>query len=64
MVSQRGKLAGMEVVLSELTAADADEFMAAVLASQSLHAPWVAPPGTPDRFARYLARSQRDDQAC
>jgi len=55
--------AGMEVVLSEPSPADAAEFIDAVRASAPLHAPWLGLPGTPELFAAYLERAVRDDQA-
>src|SRR4051812_5186670 len=44
------------VVLRTPTAADRDEFIAAMRASRSLHRPWVYMPETPDRYTAYLAR--------
>ena len=38
------------------TAADLEEFVAAVQASRSLHHPWVDPPDDVARFGAYLAR--------
>lgn len=35
---------------------DEAEFLAAVAASASLHAPWVAPPNTPQAYAQFLSR--------
>jgi ribosomal-protein-alanine N-acetyltransferase len=52
----------MDVTVSTLSAADADEFVAAVVASRSLHRPWIDLPDTPDRFAAYLDHAARDDQ--
>jgi [ribosomal protein S5]-alanine N-acetyltransferase len=34
---------------------DEPAFLAAVKRSRALHRPWVAPPATPEAFARYLA---------
>jgi [ribosomal protein S5]-alanine N-acetyltransferase len=53
----------MPILLSAPAAADAAEFTDAVRASRSLHAPWIDPPDTADRFAAYLARATRQDQA-
>jgi ribosomal-protein-alanine N-acetyltransferase len=53
----------MDVVLSEPSASDAAEFIDAVRASRSLHHPWLDLPDTPGRFAAYLDRVGRDDQA-
>jgi ribosomal-protein-alanine N-acetyltransferase len=52
----------VEVSLCVPTAADADEFIAAVRASRLLHQPWIDSPDTSDRFAAYLARSSGADQ--
>jgi ribosomal-protein-alanine N-acetyltransferase len=46
------------VVLRTPTAADQDEFMAAMRASRSVHRPWVYMPETPERYAAYLSRVQ------
>jgi len=53
----------MEVALSAPTTSDADEFIESVRASRSLLGPWVDLPDTPDRFAAYLERADRPDQA-
>jgi ribosomal-protein-alanine N-acetyltransferase len=53
----------VDITVSTLTAADADEFINAVLASRSLQQPWIDPPDTPGRFAEYLEYAQREDQA-
>jgi len=53
----------MDVVLSEPSASDAAEFIDAVRASRSLHHPWLDLPDTPARFAAYLERAGREDQA-
>jgi [ribosomal protein S5]-alanine N-acetyltransferase len=57
------KTAGMDVVLSAPSASDAAQFIGAVRASRSLHHPWLDLPDTPGRFAAYLDRSGREDQA-
>ena len=44
------------VVLRQPTAADRDEFIAAMRASRALHRPWIYMPETPERYAAYLAR--------
>jgi [ribosomal protein S5]-alanine N-acetyltransferase len=46
------------VVLRTPTAADQDEFIAAMRASRSAHRPWVYMPETPERYAAYLSRVQ------
>jgi [ribosomal protein S5]-alanine N-acetyltransferase len=53
----------MDVELAVPRASDAAEFIAAVRASRSLHRPWIDPPDTPARFAAYLQRVAREDQA-
>jgi ribosomal-protein-alanine N-acetyltransferase len=53
----------MDVVLSRPSAADAGDFVAAVRASQQSLLPWVSPPDAPERFAAYLNRAAREDQA-
>jgi len=57
------KTAGMDVVLSAPAASDAAQFIDAVRASRSLHRPWLDLPDTPGRFAAYLDRAGREDQA-
>ena len=44
------------VVLRVPTAADQDEFLAAMRASRALHRPWLYMPETPERYAAYLSR--------
>jgi [ribosomal protein S5]-alanine N-acetyltransferase len=44
------------VVLRAPTAADQDEFIAAMRASRSLHRPWLYMPETPERYVAYLSR--------
>jgi ribosomal-protein-alanine N-acetyltransferase len=41
--------------------ADRDEFVELMLASRSFHRPWASAPTDADRFAAYLADSQRPD---
>jgi len=48
---------GLRVYLRPPRATDAEPFIRAVAASRSLHAPWVRPPGTPERFAAFQRRS-------
>ena len=48
----------MRVVLRTPTAADQDEFIAAMRASRGVHRPWVYMPETPERYLAYLARVQ------
>jgi len=57
------KTAGMDVVLSAPSASDAAQFIDEVRDSRSLHRPWLDLPDTPGRFAAYLDRADRDDQA-
>jgi [ribosomal protein S5]-alanine N-acetyltransferase len=52
---------GIDVALP--SPADCDEFIAAALQSAALHRPWVSAPDTPERFAAYLTRADREDQA-
>jgi ribosomal-protein-alanine N-acetyltransferase len=53
----------MDVDVAVPQSSDAGEFVAAVQASRSLHQPWLDAPDTPARFAAYLDRAARDDQA-
>lgn len=53
----------MDVTISRPSAADASEFIAAVRASQQSLLPFVNPPDAPERFAAYLNRAAREDQA-
>jgi ribosomal-protein-alanine N-acetyltransferase len=53
-----------DVVLSTPSPADADEFIAAVLASRSVMLPWVNAADSADRFAAYVERAARADHAC
>ena len=53
----------VEVSLSAPSPSDADEFIDAVRASRQIHHPWIDPPDTTDRFAAYLERATRPDQA-
>ena len=53
----------MDVDVAIPQSSDAGEFVAAVQESRSLHQPWLDPPDTPERFAAYLDRAARDDQA-
>jgi [ribosomal protein S5]-alanine N-acetyltransferase len=59
-----GRDDGIEVSLSRPTTADEADFIAAVQASRALHHPWMDSPDTPERYARYLARADREDCAC
>jgi [ribosomal protein S5]-alanine N-acetyltransferase len=53
----RGTITPMSrVAIRTPTAADEGEFIAAMRASRSLHRPWLYMPGTPERYAAYLAR--------
>ena len=53
----------MDVDVAVPQNSDAGEFVAAVQASRSLHQHWLDLPDTPARFAAYLDRAARDDQA-
>ncbi len=48
------------VSLARLSAADGEEFVAAMRASRALHHPWITPPDTPTAFEVMLERN-RDD---
>lgn len=45
------------------TAADRDEFLAAVARSRALHANWASPPSSDAAFDSFLMRASRDDHA-
>ena len=49
------------IVLREPVAADASDFLAAVLRSRALHAGWVRPPASPSDFSALLLRLQQPD---
>jgi ribosomal-protein-alanine N-acetyltransferase len=53
----------VDVTVEPPSAADAEEFIAAAVASRELHRPWIDPPDTAERFAAYLERAAREDQA-
>jgi ribosomal-protein-alanine N-acetyltransferase len=53
----------MDVDVSAPKQSDAGEFIAAAQDSRPLHQPWLDAPDTPARFAAYLDRAARDDQA-
>ena len=53
----------MPVTVRPPTAADGDAFVAAVVASRHLLRPWVDPPDDAGRYADWLDRLGRDDQA-
>lgn len=44
-----------------VTKGDADEFLALMQASRSLHDPWISPPLTKRAFDAYLTRTAQDD---
>lgn len=52
----------MRVQISPPSPADAEEFISAVRASPGLR-PWLDPPATAQRYAAYLHRAAREDQA-
>src|SRR6478752_11786 len=54
------------VSIAHPTAADEDDFIAAMLARRRLHRPWISMPTTPGDYATYLQRSgdrRREDGA-
>jgi [ribosomal protein S5]-alanine N-acetyltransferase len=53
---------GALVALSAPSPSDAEEFIDAVVASHSLHHPWLDAPDSPARFAAYLERVKSEDQ--
>ncbi len=53
----------MDVEVTVPERADAGEFVAAAQESRALHQPWLDPPDNDRRFAAYLDRAARDDQA-
>jgi ribosomal-protein-alanine N-acetyltransferase len=53
----------MDVDVAAPQKSDAGEFIAAAQASRPLHQPWLDAPDSPARFAAYLDRAARDDQA-
>jgi ribosomal-protein-alanine N-acetyltransferase len=54
---------GASVFLRRPDAADEEELLAVVTASQALHAAWIKPPRSPDEFAAYLVRSSKTANA-
>jgi ribosomal-protein-alanine N-acetyltransferase len=52
-----------DIDLAPPSPADADEFIAAALASAALHRPWLTAPDTPERFTAFLTRAAREEQA-
>lgn len=50
------------VAIASIGPADSEEFLAAVLASRTLHYPWVDLADTPERFAALLLRFSASDQ--
>ena len=52
-----------DIDLAPPSPADADDFIAAALESAALHRPWLSAPDTSERFAAYLTRAAREDQA-
>ena len=53
----------MDVTLSQPSLADADEYIRAARASAALQQPWASAPDSPERFAAFLNRAAREDQA-
>jgi ribosomal-protein-alanine N-acetyltransferase len=53
----------MTIGLSVPSLDDAEEFIAAAAESAGLLQPWVTAPNTAGRFAAYLSRATREDQA-
>jgi [ribosomal protein S5]-alanine N-acetyltransferase len=53
----------VDIALTHPSPADADEFIASAIDSASLHGPWLSAPDTPERFAAFLNRAAREDQA-
>jgi [ribosomal protein S5]-alanine N-acetyltransferase len=51
------------VTIAAPTAADGDDFTAAMRASRRMHRPWISMPETPDAYAAYLARSTEPTRA-
>jgi [ribosomal protein S5]-alanine N-acetyltransferase len=52
-----------DIDLAAPSAADADEFITAAVESAALHRPWASAPDTAERFAAFLTRAAREDQA-
>jgi ribosomal-protein-alanine N-acetyltransferase len=55
--------AGVDITLSAPSTSDADEFIVQVRNSRVLHRPWIDIPDSAARFAAYLERAARNDQA-
>ena len=53
-----------KVIIREPTLQDKESFLKAMIASQSLHHPWVKSPTTAKEFDDYLLRSQQPNQKC
>lgn len=53
-----------KVIIREPTLQDKESFLQAMIASQSLHHPWVKSPTTAKEFDDYLLRSQQPNQKC
>ncbi len=53
----------VDIIVARPSPQDAAEFIAAALESAALHRPWVSAPDSPERFAAYLNRAAREDQA-
>jgi [ribosomal protein S5]-alanine N-acetyltransferase len=51
------------VTIAAPTAADGEDFVAAMRASRRLHRPWISMPDSADAYAAYLERSQAPNRA-
>lgn len=49
--------------MAAVSADDPSDYLKAVRQSRFLHRPWIDPPDTPERFADWLERLERDDSA-
>lgn len=56
------RVADPTVTIAPVLAGDQSELTEAVIASRSLHRPWIDPPDTPGRFGDWLDHLARDDQ--
>ncbi len=51
-----------QVEIRLATAADADSFVAAAIASTDLHGAWIEPPRTPEAYAEMLSRAEEPNR--